>query len=73
MFGCGIEKYGPYAVGIKRIGRNTSIKTTAGTRGVTVGVKHKVNKKLSVEGHYNLVSNKPSVSARYKKKSIPLF
>ncbi|MFC1753282.1 hypothetical protein ACFL96_07800 [Thermoproteota archaeon] len=69
----GIGKYGPYTVGIKKIGRNTSVKATAGTRGVTVGVRHKVNKKLSVEGKYNLVTQKPSVTACYKKKKIPVY
>ena len=66
----GWGRYGPYALGTYRVGGRTTVKATAGTRGVTVGAKYRYNRRLSLEGQYNITTQKPSFSIRYRKRKL---
>ena len=66
----GWGRYGPYAVGKYRAGRKTTVKATAGTKGVTVGAKYRYNRRLSFGGQYNITTLRPSFSVRYRKRKL---
>jgi hypothetical protein len=64
-FGWG--KYGPYVVGTRRIRRGFYAKTSVGLRGVLAGLKH-ANRYFSAQGMVNLLTGKPSFSAKRNKR-----
>jgi hypothetical protein len=73
FFAGGWGRYGPYAVGTHRIGRKTTVKATAGTKGVTVGAKYRYNRRPSFEGQYNITTLRPSFSIKYRKRKLSLL
>ncbi len=64
-FGWG--KYGPYAVGTRWIRKGFYAKTSVGLKGALAGLKH-TNRHFSVQGMVNLLTGKPSVSAKRNRR-----
>ncbi len=54
----GWGRHGPYAVATRRITNRTYGKVSAGTRGTTIGVKHKIGRRAYEIG-YNLTTKTP--------------
>lgn len=66
----GWGRYGPYIVGTFKPKRKTIFKVTAGTKGLILGVKYRHSKKVGMEGHYNIITHKPSFGIKFKKRKL---
>jgi hypothetical protein len=63
----GWGKYGPYFVGTFKPQRKIIFKATAGTKGLTLGARYIHSKKMSIEGHYNIITHRPSFGIKFRK------
>ena len=67
FFAFGWGRYGPYAVGTRRIRKGVYAKASIGLKGALAGLKH-TNRRFSVQGMVNLLNGRPSVSAKQNRR-----
>ena len=67
----GWGKYGPYAVSTYRRGRAVG-KVSVGLRGVMIGGRYRIYKRLRVGGEYNLTHHHRTLEVKTRKRVLRL-